>query len=94
MKKWDVSFNGTIQKFPGYGGWTYAAVPKKYTQELKRKRAAWGMFPVTVHVGKTTWRTKLMLKKGGDFFVAFKASVRRQEDLFTGDRVTVSFKLE
>lgn len=93
MKKWDICFTGPIQKFPGYGGWMYVAVPKKYTKELKQKRAAWGMFPITAHVGKTTWQTKLMMKKGGDFFVALKAAVRLQEHLSIGDRVSVSFKL-
>lgn len=91
--KWDVTFRATIQKFPGRGGWVYAAVPKKYTNHLREQRSGWGMFPITAHVGDTSWKTKLMMKKGGDFFVVFKSAIRKKENITTGDSVTVSFKL-
>ena len=93
MKK-GFSFTGTVQQFPGFGGWVYVAVPKKYTKELKQQRRAWGMYPITAHVGKTSWKTKLMMKKGGDFFVALKAVVRNKEKIAIGDRAVISFKLE
>lgn len=92
--KWDYNFKGTTQQFPGSGGWVYVAVPKKYTKELKQRRRAWGMYPITAHVKKTSWETKLMMKKGGDFFVALKAAVRNQEKIAVGDPVTVFFKLD
>lgn len=92
--KSDFNFKGTVQQFPGSGGWVYVAVPKKYTKELKQRRRAWGMYPITAHVGKTSWKTKLMMKKGGDFFVALKTSVRNKENIAVGDRVAISFKLE
>ena len=93
MKR-DVIFKGIVQKFPGSGGWVYIVVPTKYTKELKARRRAWGMYPITAHVGKTSWKTKLMMKKGGDFFVALKTTIRNKEKVAVGDRVTVSFKLE
>ena len=92
--KWDISFIGPVQKFPGSGGWVYIAVPTKHTKELKERRRTWGMFPITAYVGKTSWKTKLMMKKGGDFFVALKATIRNKEKITVGDRVAVSFKLE
>ena len=92
--KWDISFTGTAQRFLGPGGWVYVAVPKKYTEELKLRRRAWGMYPITAHVGETSWKTKLMMKKGGDFFVALKATVRNKEKVSVGDRVNISFTLE
>jgi hypothetical protein len=91
--KWDVSFMGTVQKFPGSGGWIYVAVPKKYTADLKSRRRAWGMFPITAKIGDTVWETKLMTKKGGDYFVAFRAAIRKKEHIKLGDKFTVSFKL-
>ena len=91
--KWDISFRGTVQKFPGKDGWTYVAVPQKYTAYLKQKRRAWGMYPITAHVRNTSWKTKLMMKKGGDFFVALKAAIRSKEQIKVGDRVTIYFKL-
>ena len=93
MKR-DVTFKDTVQKFPGSGGWVYVAVPKKYTKELNKRRRAWGMYPITAHVGKTSWKTKLMMKKGGDFFVALKTSLREKENISKGDTVAISFRLE
>ena len=92
MKR-DISFRGTAQKFPGSGGWVYVAVPKKHTDYLKKRRRAWGMFPITSKVGDTMWDTKLMTKKGGDYFVALRASVRKKEKISVGSRVAISFKL-
>lgn len=92
--KSDITLKGIIQKFSGSGGWYYVTVPEKYTEELKQRRRAWGMYPITAHVGDTTWKTKLMMKKGADFFVALKAAVRNEEKLAVGNQVTVSFRLE
>ena len=91
--KWDISFKGTVQKFPGSGGWVYVAVPQRHTAYLKQKRRAWGMYPITAHVCNTSWQTKLMMKKGGDFFVALKAAVRNKEQINVRDKITISFRL-
>jgi hypothetical protein len=93
MKR-DITYKGTAQQFPGSGGWVYVAVPKKYTKEFKQQRRAWGMYPITAYVGKTSWKTKLMMKKGGDFFVALRVAVRNKEKMAVGDRVIISFKLD
>jgi hypothetical protein len=90
----NVSFKGPTQKFPGSGGWVYAAVPKRYTKKLKEQRRAWGMYPITASVGNTSWKTKLMMKKGGDFFVALKKSVRNKEKIDVGNKVIISFKID
>lgn len=92
--KSNFNFKETAQQFPGSGGWVYVAVPKKYTKELKQRRRAWGMYPITACVGNTSWKTKLMMKKGGDFFVALKAAIRNKEKIVVGDLVDVSFNLE
>lgn len=92
--KSNFSFKGVVDKFPSPGGWMYVAVPQKHTRELKSRRKAWGMYPITASVGKTSWETKLMTKKGGDFFVALKAAVRNKEKIAVGDKVTISFKLD
>ena len=92
--RWSVTFRGTVQQFHGYGGWVYVAVPKKYIKELKQRRRAWGMYPITVRLGRMSWKTKLMMKKGGDFFVALRSAVRNKEKIAVGNRVTISFKLD
>ena len=92
--KWDISYKGTVQKFPGDGGWVYVVVPKKHKIYLQQQRRTWGMYPITAHFGKTSWQTKLMMKKGGDFFVALKVAIRNKEKIAVGDSVTVSIKLK
>lgn len=91
---WKISFKGKIQQFPGSSGWHYVAVPKVYTLDLNSQRRAWGMYPIKVQVGNTSWGTKLMMKKGGDFFIALKQDVRKKENLTVGDIVSISFQLE
>ena len=93
MKR-DVIFKGIVQKFPGSGGWAYVSVPTKYTKELRARRHTWGMYPITAYVGETSWKTKLMMKKGGDFFVALKTTIRNKEKIAIGDWAAVSFTLE
>jgi hypothetical protein len=92
--KWHISFKGTIQMFPGPSGWYYVAVPKKYTSDLKNQRGTWGMYPIIAQVGNTSWKTKLMTKKGGDFFIALKSDIRKKEELSAGDIISISFQLE
>ena len=93
-EKLNISFKGTVKKFPGPSGWHYIAVPKKYTRELQKQRKSWGMYPITAHIGSTTWKTKLMIKKGGDFFIALKLAIQNKEKLALGDRVSIFFRLE
>jgi hypothetical protein len=93
LQKRKYTIKGRVQKFPGTGGWYFVAVPKKYTAELKTKRVAWGMYPITAKLGKTEWKTKLMLLKGGDFFVALRADVRKKEFIKVNDTIAVSFTL-
>ena len=85
--------SGKVFKFPGKGGWFYVAVPKKYTKVLKEQRRTWGMYPIRAHVGGTSWKTKLMMKKGGDFFVALKTIVRKKENIAKGKIVKVHVSL-
>lgn len=91
---WHISFNGIVEKFPGLAGWYYVAVPNEYISDLKNQRKAWGMYPITAHIGNTSWETKLMMKKGGDFFIAIKIDIRKREELTVGDVVSISFQLE
>jgi len=91
--KWSISFKGVVEQFPGAGGWLYVVVPKRFQANLRKQRRAWGMYPIEVLIGKTTWKTKLMVKRGGDFFVAIKAEVRKKEEIDVGDSISVTFNL-
>ena len=85
--------SGRVSKFPGRGGWFYVDVPKKFMKKLKEQRSRWGMYPIKVKVGNTSWKTKLMMKKGGDFFVALKVNVREKEKITKGKIIKVNVTL-
>ena len=85
--------SGKVSKFPGKGGWFYVDVPKKFMKKLKEQRSRWGMYPINVKIGDTSWKTKLMMKKGGDFFVALKVNVREKEKITKGKIIKVNVAL-
>lgn len=91
----EISFviENRVSKFPGIGGWHYVSVPKKYTLKLKERRKTWGMYPIIVKVGNTSWRTKLMMKKGGGFFVALNKEIRKIEDIVEGKIIKAKITL-
>lgn len=92
MKK-SFEIYGKISKFPGKSGWYYVSVPVKNKKYLKEQRPAWGMYPIMARVGNTSWKTKLMMKKGGDFFVALNEEVRKKENIIKAKRIKVNFSL-
>jgi hypothetical protein len=53
----------------------------------------WGVIPVTVEIGGTTWMTSLFPKDGG-YAVPIKAAVRKAESLELGDSVCVVMTIE
>jgi len=52
----------------------------------------WGMIPVQVRIGQTSWKTSLW-PKDGLYVVPIKDSVRRAEDLYEGDEVTIQLEV-
>lgn len=52
----------------------------------------WGVIPVTVQLGATTFTTSLFPRDGG-YLVPLKAAVRRAERVELGDTVTLTLRL-
>jgi hypothetical protein len=53
----------------------------------------WGLIPVTVRSGETSWTTSLWPKDGG-YVVPLKTAVRRAEELDVGDVVSVRLTVD
>jgi hypothetical protein len=85
--------SGKVSRFSGKGGWFYISVPKKYTLKLKDQRKTWGMYPIIVRINKTSWNTKLMMKKGGDYFVALNKEIRDIENIVEGKIIKAKLTL-
>ena len=87
-----LEVTGEIWFWRGPAPWYFVTVPGPISVELMAVSASvtygWGMIPVTVEIGRTTWKTSLF-PKDGSYLVPIKASVRKAERLEVGDVVTV-----
>ncbi len=91
------SFAGEIFIWRGPSPFYFVAVPDDQAREIQALAAlvtyGWGMIPVTVRIGQTTWTTSLFPKDGG-YVVPLKDKVRSAESLDAGDVVTVELTVE
>jgi len=91
-----IEFTGKIWFWHGPAPWYFVTVPEKESYDLKAivgfVTYGWGMIPVNVRIGKTEWMTSLF-PKDGSYIVPIKASVRKEEDLEEGDKVTVRLEV-
>jgi Domain of unknown function (DUF1905) len=91
-----LEFSGKIWYWAGPAPWYFVSVPADQSEDLKVAAKlvtyGWGMIPVRVQIGETTWKTSLF-PKDGLYIVPIKASVRKTETLVEGDLVTVHLEV-
>lgn len=89
----ELMFSGEIFSWRGPAPYQFVSVPPRECAVLHelsgRVTYGWGMIPVTVAVGSTTWTTSLWPKDGG-YVVPMKTAARRRENLDEGDTVTLT----
>jgi hypothetical protein len=87
-----IKFSGELWYWRGPAPWFFITVPDEQCQDLQALSGhvsyGWGMIPVTVTVGTSTWKTSLF-PKDGRYVVPVKAQVRKKENLDEGHTVTV-----
>ncbi len=83
---------GTVTVFPQQGGWVYLPIPQTYS-DLKIEKPKWGLVPVTITIGKTTWKKSLLPFGNGTLFIALNQKVRQAEKIHIGDVITAKFVL-
>ena len=87
-----IDFHGTLWFWKGPAPWYFVTIPVQQSREIKAISGfvtyGWGVIPVTVYIGTTSWRTSLF-PKDGRYLVPIKASVREAEHLEEGDDVRV-----
>lgn len=93
----DLEFSGDVWFWRGPAPHHFVWVPEDDAAQLDDVAAAvtygWGMIPVTVRLGGSTWTTSLWPKDGG-YIVPLKAAVRRQENVGIGDRVAIGLVID
>jgi Domain of unknown function (DUF1905) len=87
-----MEFSGEIWFWRGPAPWYFITVPEEESMDIKAMASVltygWGVIPVSVRIGRTTWRTSLF-PKDDRYVVPVKAAVRSAEKLELGDTVTL-----
>jgi Domain of unknown function (DUF1905) len=90
-----LEFSGEIWQWRGPAPWYFVTVPEEQSQVIKAVSRlmtyGWGVIPVRVQIGETTWKTSLFPKDEA-YLVPIKASVRKAESLEEGQTVTVQLE--
>lgn len=93
----DLGFSGELWFWRGPAPWHFVTVPDEEAGAIEAVAGlatyGWGMIPVKVTVGDTTFKTSLW-PKDGTYVVPFKAAVRKAEDLQLGDQVAVRLVID
>lgn len=89
-------FSGKIWTWRGPSPFYFVTIPAKQSREIKAISGmvtyGWGVIPVHVRIGKTSFQTSLF-PKDGRYLVPIKASVRKAENLEEGDKVTIRLEI-
>lgn len=86
--------------YPGMqGNWHFASLTKKQSEEITKKfgtkKKGWGSFPVTVTLGKTSWKTSIFPdKREGAYILPLKKEVRKKEGIIQGDNINFSIEIQ
>jgi Domain of unknown function (DUF1905) len=89
--------DATIWRWPGTMGWHFISLEKTLSEVLRKKGRVYGsgFIKIQATIGTTSWNTALFPHtQSQTYLLAIKKSVRKKENLFEGDRVTVRFSLQ
>jgi hypothetical protein len=82
-----TTFEATLFRVAGKGGWTFATVPEEHAPAA---RHAWGRTPVVATVDGRRWRTSVWRERSGRTLLPVPRRVRGEKG--HGDRVTVALE--
>jgi hypothetical protein len=86
----ELEFQAEVIQWRGPAPYYFLAVPAPMCEDLRMASRhvsyGWGVIPVTVRIGGTTWTTSLFPKEGG-YLVPLKDRVRAAEGIEQGDGV-------
>jgi hypothetical protein len=94
MKQYSII--AKVWKWPGVAAWHFIHLDKKLSADIKNIARTYcaGFVKVEAIVGKTSWTTALFPHTRTQvYLLSIKKSVRKKEDIFDGDTITVNFRL-
>jgi hypothetical protein len=93
----DLEFSDSVFEWRGPAPYHFVWVPDDDAALIQELAAGltygWGMIPVAVTIGETTWTTSLW-PKDGSYDVPLKDRVRNAERIALGDVVEVRLRLD
>ena len=93
----DLEFSGPVFSWRGPAPHHFVAVPEDESAAIDVTARAvtygWGMIPVVVTIGETTWKTSLW-PKDGVYVVPLKAAARSAERIELDDVVDVRLTID
>lgn len=92
-----IEFEGSIIYWRGPAPFLFVSMPEDLSDELKAISSwvtyGWGVIPVFVRIGNTTWTTSLF-PKDGCYLVPIRKSVQQAENLDVGDHVYIHLEIK
>ena len=90
-----LKFSGSVIEWRGPAPFYFVPVPQAESDQIKALSKlisyGWGVMPITVTLGATTWTTSLF-PKDGRYLLPIKNDIRFGENLATGDLVEVTLE--
>lgn len=91
-----LTLSGPLTEWRGPAPYYFVEVPPELTVPIRDAARllsyGWGVVPVRVSLGETTWTTSLFPRQGA-YLVPIRAAVRRAEGLEEGAEVTLTLAL-
>jgi hypothetical protein len=87
---------GKVWIYPGVGGWHFINIDKDTAAKIKKvaKTYGAGFVKIKATLGKTSWATALFPQtKTGTYLLSIKAAVRKKEDVWAGDNISITIEL-
>jgi hypothetical protein len=88
----EFGFQGRVWEWRGPAPYHFVSIPAEQADLVDELAPGvtygWGMVPVEVRLGRTSWRTSLFPKDGG-YVLPLRDSVRSREQVELGDLVSI-----
>jgi len=84
--------------YPGKAAWHFVTIPKDIAADIDyhfaQNKRGWGSLPVSVTLGKTTWKTSIFPdKKSSSYLLPLKAVSREKEHIQVGQVIEFTIKV-
>ena len=91
-----LEFEAEVFQWRGPAPYYFVAVPEPMCDDLRVAARdvsyGWGVIPVTVQIGVTSWTTSLF-PKDGSYLLPIKVAVQRAAGIGVGDTVDVAMRI-